>query len=164
MYQLKFFVAKVRNHLWRDSEDTRLWVIIRKKVKVPCLINGFFFFLIFIYLFIWPRRVLFSTCRTFVAVCRIFVGHAESLVAVCGIFSCDMWTLSCGLWDLVPRPGIKPGPPELGVRRPSHWTTRKVPSRFLKLSSRKILEGQWEVTKPKERLRKTQEPKQIFEV
>ena len=24
--------------------------------------------------------------------------------------SCSMWTLSCGMWDLVPCPGIKPGP------------------------------------------------------
>ena len=23
--------------------------------------------------------------------------------------------LSCGMWDLVPRPGIKPGPPALGA-------------------------------------------------
>ena len=23
--------------------------------------------------------------------------------------------LSCGMWDLVPQPGIKPGPPALGV-------------------------------------------------
>ena len=27
-----------------------------------------------------------------------------------------MWTLSCGIWDLVPWPGIKPGPSILGVQ------------------------------------------------
>ena len=38
-----------------------------------------------------------------------------------------MQTLSCGMWDLVPRPGIKPGPPALGAWSLSHWTTRAVP-------------------------------------
>ena len=28
----------------------------------------------------------------------------------------------CNMWDLIPWPGIKPGPPALGV----HWTTREV--------------------------------------
>ena len=31
------------------------------------------------------------------------------------------------MWDLVPRPGIKPGPPALGAWSLSHWTTRAVP-------------------------------------
>ena len=35
--------------------------------------------------------------------------------------------LSCGMWDLVPRPGIEPRAPALGVRRFSHWITREVP-------------------------------------
>ena len=34
--------------------------------------------------------------------------------------------LSCGMQDLVPWPGIEPGPPALGVRNLSHWTTRGV--------------------------------------
>ena len=29
--------------------------------------------------------------------------------------------------DLVPRPGIEPGPPALGVWSLSHWTPREVP-------------------------------------
>ena len=44
-----------------------------------------------------------------------------------GIFSWGIWTLSCNLWDLVPWPGMEPGPPALGVWSPSHWTTREVP-------------------------------------
>ena len=52
-----------------------------------------------IYLFIWLRQVL---------------------VLACGIFS-------CGIWDLVPWPGIEPGPPALGVRSLSHWTIREAP-------------------------------------
>ena len=35
--------------------------------------------------------------------------------------------LSCGMWDLVPRPGIEPGSPPLGAQSLSHWTTREVP-------------------------------------
>ena len=33
--------------------------------------------------------------------------------------------LSCSMWDLVPRPGMKPGPPALGARSLSHWTARE---------------------------------------
>ena len=40
------------------------------------------------------------------------------LVALC---------LSCGMWDLVPQPGIQPGHPALGVQCCSHWTTREIP-------------------------------------
>ena len=46
------------------------------------------------------------------------------LVASCGIFN---W----GMWDLIPQPGMELGPPALGVRSLSHWTTREVPSCFL---------------------------------
>ena len=35
--------------------------------------------------------------------------------------------LTCGIWDLVPRPGFEPKPPSLGACSPSHWTTREVP-------------------------------------
>ena len=34
---------------------------------------------------------------------------------------------SPGVWDLVPWPGIEPGPPALGVWRLSHWSPREVP-------------------------------------
>ena len=40
--------------------------------------------------------------------------------------SCGMRNLSCGLWDLVPWPGLEPGPPALGARSLSHQTTREV--------------------------------------
>ena len=66
------------------------------------------------------------TClhRVLVAACGSF------LVAACRILSCSMQSHSFGLWDLVPWPGIKPGPPALGAWCLSHWTTRK--SQFLK--------------------------------
>ena len=44
-----------------------------------------------------------------------------------GSFSCSMWTLSCGMWDLVPCPGTEPGFPALAVWSINHWTTWQVP-------------------------------------
>ena len=73
----------------------------------------------YIYLFIWLRWVLVAARRIFIAACVIFV-------AACGILSCGMRTLSCSMWDLVPCPGIEPGPLSLGARSLSHWTTREV--------------------------------------
>ena len=45
-----------------------------------------------------------------------------------------MCLFSCSMWDLVPWWGIEPGPPGLGVRSLSHWTTREVPPYELKLT------------------------------
>ena len=56
----------------------------------------------------------------------IYLAH-RVLVVACRIFSCDMRTLRCGMWDLVPSPGIKPGPPALEAQSLSHWTTREGP-------------------------------------
>ena len=76
----------------------------------------------FKHVFIWLSLVS-------VAACRIF-----SLWAACGIFSCSMW-------DLVPWPGIEPGPLALGAQSLSDWTIRKSP-----------LEGSWaELTWPENR-------------
>ena len=44
----------------------------------------------------------------------------------CGIFSCGLWTLSCGIWDLVPWPEIKSRLHALGVQILNHWTTKEV--------------------------------------
>ena len=54
-------------------------------------------------------------------------GCARSQLS-CWIFSCHLKTLSCSMWDLVPWPGMEPGPPALGAQSLSHWTTREVPS------------------------------------
>ena len=35
--------------------------------------------------------------------------------------------VAASMWNLVPRPGIKPRPPALGVWSLTHWTTREVP-------------------------------------
>ena len=42
-----------------------------------------------------------------------------------------MQSLSCGMGDLVPWPGIEPRSPLLGAWSYSHWATREVPSFFL---------------------------------
>ena len=47
------------------------------------------------------------------------------------LFSCGMWTLSWGMWDLVPWSGIQPVPPALGGWGLSHWTTREAANSFL---------------------------------
>ena len=39
--------------------------------------------------------------------------------------------LSCGMWDLIPSPGIEPGTPVLGARSLSHRTTGQVPDQLL---------------------------------
>ena len=39
----------------------------------------------------------------------------------------NFFFFSCSMWDLVLWPGIKLGPPALGARSLSHWTTREVP-------------------------------------
>ena len=41
-----------------------------------------------------------------------------------------MGTPSCGMWDLVPKPGIEHGPPVLGVQSLSHWTAREAPKAY----------------------------------
>jgi len=48
------------------------------------------------------------------------------LVAACGIFCCRVWDwLLHGMWDLVPRPGIKAMSPALEGGF-NHWTIREV--------------------------------------
>ena len=58
----------------------------------------------------------------------VFIWLLQALVAAHRIFSFGMWTLSCGMWDLVPWPGIQPGPPALRVLSLSHGTTREIPT------------------------------------
>ena len=50
---------------------------------------------------------------------KSFVWLHRVFVTVCGIFI-------CGMWDLVPWPGIEPGSYHLGAWSLRHWTTSKV--------------------------------------
>ena len=40
--------------------------------------------------------------------------------------ACELLVAAC-MWDLVPWPGIKPGPPTLGAWSLNHCATREVP-------------------------------------
>ena len=55
------------------------------------------------------------------------VSLLSSLPSTAPGFSYSMPTLNCGMWDLVPWPGIEPRAPALGAQSPSHWTTKEVP-------------------------------------
>ena len=61
----------------------------------------------------------------------LFIWLYQLLTAAHRTFSWIRWTLSCGLWDLVPQQGIEPSLPVLGVWSLSHWTTREVPGVWL---------------------------------
>ena len=52
---------------------------------------------------------------------------ALSLTVACRVFSCSMQTLSCSMWDIVPRPAIEPWPSSLGAWMLSYWIIREVP-------------------------------------
>ena len=69
-------------------------------------------------------EICFQTLLSF------FNIYLTALALCCGtqdLSGGDMWTLSWGLWDLVPWPGMEPRPPALGAQSLSHWTTREVP-------------------------------------
>ena len=76
------------------------------------------------YLFIFILSALGLSCGTRDLRCGMWDLF---LVAARGLLSWRMRTLSCGMRDLVPRPGIEPGPPALGAQSLTHWTTREVP-------------------------------------
>ena len=80
-----------------------------------CYLGVFFFF------FNWN---LFLICLHWVLAAAL---GSLLFIAACRLFSCRRWTLGCGIWALVPWPGMEPGPPALGVWSPSHWASGQVP-------------------------------------
>ena len=68
------------------------------------------------YLLPWLLPVLVAARRIF----DFHWGMQSLLVIACGIFI-------CGMWGLIPWPGIELGPPALGAWSLSHWATREVP-------------------------------------
>ena len=98
-------VAKILKQMWTGQINYKLWE--GKKKTHRMFLHWFSLkYLIFIYLFDCARS---SLRHVGVATCKL------------------LWTLSFSLWDLVPWPVIKSGPPALGVQSPSHWTNREVP-------------------------------------
>ena len=57
----------------------------------------------------------------------LFIWLCQVLVMASRIFSCIMQTLSCGMQDIVPWPGMEPRSPALRAQSLSHWILRKVP-------------------------------------
>ena len=72
----------------------------------------------------------------FLNIC-LFIWLCQILVVAHGIFS-------CGMWDLIPWPGIEPGSHALRAQSLSHWISREVPGR----------ECLVRLMKPKSKLRK----------
>ena len=99
-----------------------LWGTVKVSRGFPGSENiFFFFFLIFIYLV-----ALGLSCgrrASLVAACRLLScgRQAGSLVV-----ACKLLVAAC-MWDLVPQPGIEPGPPALGAQSLNHHATREVP-------------------------------------
>ena len=82
-----------------------------------------------------PCHTLFSFFQyLFLLICLAALGLSWSMqnffifVAAYRSFSCSMQTLSCCMWDLVPRP------PPLGVQSLSHWISRQVPAMLFSVS------------------------------
>ena len=77
------------------------------------LSHPFFFYILF-YLFV-SLAALGLSCGTWNLFFFFFkLRHMRSLTS-------SMWTLSFGLWDLVPWSGIEPGPPALRAQTLRHW-------------------------------------------
>ena len=75
-----------------------------------------------------PSRFLSPSLILFIWLIQILVV-AHKITDLHG----GMWTLSCGMWDLVPWPRIEPGPPALGAWCLGHWSPQKSPYLFLYL-------------------------------
>ena len=78
----------------------------------------------------WTNSFYFLKWSLKIFIC-LLVWLCWVLVVTHGIFSWGMQTLSGSLWNLVPWPGIKPGPPALGVWSLSHWNHQGSPKSFL---------------------------------
>ena len=68
-----------------------------------------------------------------------FISLCQVLVTAHEIFGCGMSAVSCGLWNLVPCPGIEHRPPAFEVQSPSHWTTREAPQSVFLLFEQSLL-------------------------
>ena len=69
--------------------------------------------------------------RIFIYIYLLFIWLCRVFIKALGIFTCSIWTLSCGMWDPVPWSGIESSSPALGVWSLSHWITREVPVQAL---------------------------------
>ena len=91
----------------------------------------------------------FLTILFILKIFYLFILLHQVLVTAQGILDlhCGMWTLGYSMWDLVPWPGIESGPSALGVRSPSHWTTKSL-GRFFNLINFffTVLHSMWDLS------------------
>ena len=76
------------------------------------------------------ERLNWTDLKDYLFVCagsQLWHVGSSIFILACGIFSDNIRTLSCGLWDLIPWPGFELGHPALGAQSLSHQTTREVP-------------------------------------
>ena len=68
------------------------------------------------------NRLCFCLNNLFICLCQV-------LITAHRLFNYGMWTLSCGIWDLVPwlAQGWNLDPLHWGTPSLSHWTTKEVP-------------------------------------
>ena len=72
------------------------------------------------------KRIYVKKHKDFIFNIYLYFLTIYGYLAALGL-CCGTWTLSCGMWNLVLWPGIKPRAPALGVLSLSHWTFREVP-------------------------------------
>ena len=133
--------GRVNKQSWKakdpgNLQHTRHLKIYNKDISasLPFILHGFaknprFEILIFLsssFFYACPPYLSISFFFLFFQI-FLFIYLAVSSLS-CGMqdFSSSMWTLSYGIWNLLPQPGIKLGSPALGAQSFSHWTTREV--------------------------------------
>ena len=90
---------------------------------------------------LWVRKTASFAMKHFLLNIYIYIHtHIYIYLAASG--------LSCSMSDLVPRPGIEPGPPTLWAQSLSPWTSRDVPAfllyeSFLHQPSLRVGSTQW---------------------
>ena len=84
------------------------FLIARSRVRIP------FFLFLFIFIYLVALGLSCGSRAPQLRLAGSLVVAFELLVSAC-------------VWDLVPWPGIEPGPPALGVRSLNHCATREVP-------------------------------------
>ena len=89
--------------------------------------------------FIFKRILFFFKLFIYLAAPGLNWGTWESSVFIAAfeIFSGSI--VPCGMWDLIPRPGIEPASPLLQAWSLCHWTTREVPPASLFLTPATLL-------------------------
>ena len=93
------------------------------------MLESFFKLLFFLFIHLFTFNLFIFIYSLFFNLFIYSLIHAV-LVAACGIsvFTVALRIFSCSMWDLVPCPGIEPGPPALEAWSLSHQTTREVPT------------------------------------